>query len=112
MLVLVGQGLIQLLSRSGPDISGLRALGATGGQAALAVSLPGGVAVLAGVILAVAGAGHADARLSPRRGRVHPAHAGARSCDRQRELDGLVFGETPAGFVQFGKPLRPDGGDR
>ena len=56
MLVLVGQGLAQMTSRSAPEISVIRALGATRAHAALAVSLPGVVPVLGGVILAVAGA--------------------------------------------------------
>jgi putative ABC transport system permease protein len=56
MLVLVSQGIAQLLSRSAPDISAARALGATRAQAALAVSLPAAVATLAAMILAVAGA--------------------------------------------------------
>ncbi len=56
MLVLVGQGLTQLLSRARPDIAAMRALGATRAQAGLAAGLPGAVAVLAAVVLAVAGA--------------------------------------------------------
>jgi hypothetical protein len=56
MLVLVGQGLAPILSRAGPDIAAARALGATRVQAALAIALPGCAAVVAGVILAVAGA--------------------------------------------------------
>jgi hypothetical protein len=56
MLVLVGQGLAQLVSRRGPDIAVLRALGATRGQATLAAGLPGAIPVLGGVVLTVAGA--------------------------------------------------------
>ena len=41
LLVLTGQGLAQLVSRSGPDIAVLRALGVTRGQAGLAAALPG-----------------------------------------------------------------------
>ena len=56
MLVLVGQGLAQMISRSAPDTAVLRVLGATRAQAALAAALPGLIAVLGGVALAVAGA--------------------------------------------------------
>jgi putative ABC transport system permease protein len=56
MLVLVIQGLAQMVGRSAPDISVLRALGATRGQAALAAALPGVIPVLGGAALAVAGA--------------------------------------------------------
>ena len=56
MLVLVGQGLAQLLNRSTAEIAVLRAVGATRSQAALAVSLDGAVTVIAGVAVAVAGA--------------------------------------------------------
>ncbi len=56
MLVLVGQGLTQLISRSAPDVAVLRTLGATRIQAALASSLPGLVAVAGGIALAVVGA--------------------------------------------------------
>ena len=56
MLVLVGQGLTQLLSRAGPDIAAMRALGATRTQAGLAAGLPGAVAIAAAAVLAVAGA--------------------------------------------------------
>jgi ABC-type lipoprotein release transport system permease subunit len=56
MLVLVGQGLAQVISRSAPDTAVLRALGATRGQAALAAAVPGVIAVLGGVALAVAAA--------------------------------------------------------
>jgi MacB-like periplasmic core domain/FtsX-like permease family len=56
VLVLVGQGLAQLVSRSAPDVAVLRALGASRARIALAVGLPGVGAVLGGAILAVAGA--------------------------------------------------------
>jgi hypothetical protein len=56
MLVLVGQGLAQLISRSAPEIEVLRALGSRRAHTALAVALPAMVAVLAGAVLAVAGA--------------------------------------------------------
>jgi hypothetical protein len=56
MLVLVGQGLAQFVSRSAPDIAVMRALGASRARIALAVGLPGVIPVLGGVILAVAGA--------------------------------------------------------
>ena len=56
MLVLVGQGLAQLVSRRAPDMAVMRALGASRAQIALAVGLPGVVAVLCGTVLAVAGA--------------------------------------------------------
>jgi len=56
MLVLVGQGLAQLVSRSTPDIEVMRALGARRASIALAVGLPGVIPVLGGAVLAVAGA--------------------------------------------------------
>jgi hypothetical protein len=56
MLVLVGQGLAQMISRSAPDTAVLRVLGATRAQAALAAALPGLIVVSGGVALAVAGA--------------------------------------------------------
>ncbi len=56
MLVLVGQGMAQLLSRSAADISAVRALGATRAQAVLAACLPCGIAIGAAAIIAVAGA--------------------------------------------------------
>jgi ABC-type lipoprotein release transport system permease subunit len=56
MLVLVGQGLAQVLSRSAAGISAMRALGATRAQAALSASLPGAIAIVGAVIIAVAGA--------------------------------------------------------
>jgi FtsX-like permease family len=56
MLVLVGQGLAQLLSRSTAEIAILRAVGATRGQAALAATLEGAITVAAAVALAAGGA--------------------------------------------------------
>jgi hypothetical protein len=69
MLVLVGQGLAQLLSRSTAETAVLLALGATRGQAALAASLEGAITVTAGVALAVGGA-YAVSPLAP----VGPLH--------------------------------------
>jgi cell division protein FtsX len=56
MLVLVGQGLAQLVSRSAPDIAAMRALGASRAHIALAVGLPGVIPVLGGAVLSIAGA--------------------------------------------------------
>jgi len=56
MLVLAGQGLAQLMSRSAQDISVLRALGGSRAGTALAACLPGIAAILGATILAVAGA--------------------------------------------------------
>lgn len=56
MLVLVGHGLAQLLSRSAAEISVLLAIGATSSQAALAAGLEGAVTVTAALAVAVAGA--------------------------------------------------------
>jgi hypothetical protein len=56
MLVLTGQGLSQLVSRSAPELSALRALGASRSQAVLTAGLPGVVAVAGGAVLALAGA--------------------------------------------------------
>ena len=85
MLVLVGQGLVQLLSRSARDIPAVRALGATRAQAALGASLPGVAAILGGMIIAVLGA-IALSPLAP----VGPV----RRFDPARgiQLDGLVLG--------------------
>ena len=52
MLVLAGQGLAQLISRSAQDIAVLRALGGSRAQTALAASLPGVAAILGAMILA------------------------------------------------------------
>ena len=54
LLVLVGLGLTQIISRSAADISVLRTLGTTRGQAALTAALPGVIPVLGGLALAVA----------------------------------------------------------
>ena len=91
MLVLVGQGLAQMIGRSAPDIAVLRVLGATRGQAALAAALPGLIAVLGGVALAVAGA-VAVSPLAP----VGPV----RQFDPDRGItaDGLVLGAGAAVF--------------
>ncbi len=56
MLVLVGQGFTQLISRSEPDAAVLRMLGATRAQMAAAAALPGLLTVTGGGVLAVAGA--------------------------------------------------------
>jgi hypothetical protein len=89
LLVLVGQGLAQLISRSAPDLAVLRALGATRAQLALAASLPGVLPVLGSVALAVAGA----VMLSPL-GPVGPV----RRFDPVRgvQADGLVLGPGAA----------------
>ena len=85
MLVLVVQGLTQMVGRSAPDIAVLRVLGATRGQAALAAALPGVIAVLGGVTLAVAGA-VAVSPLAP----VGPVRRF--DPDRGIAADGLVLG--------------------
>jgi hypothetical protein len=89
LLILVGQGLAQMLSRTAPDIAVIRALGGTRAQAALAAGLPGAVSVLGGVILAVAGA-VALSPLAP----VGPV----RRFDPSRgvQADGLVLGPGAA----------------
>ena len=56
LLVLTGQGLTQLVSRSAAAAGTARMLGATRAQAALATALPGAVAIAGGTALAVAGA--------------------------------------------------------
>ena len=88
MLVLVGQGLTQLLSRAGPDIAAMRALGATRAQAGLAAGLPGAAAVFAAAAIAVAGA-VAVSPLAP----VGPV----REFDPARgfQADGLVLSAGP-----------------
>ena len=85
LVVLAGQALGQLLGRAAPGIAAGRALGATRGQAALAASLPGAAAVLAGIVLALAGA-IALSPLAP----VGPV----RQFDpvRGAQFDGLVLG--------------------
>src|SRR5690349_2077857 len=91
MLVLVGQGLAQMITRSAPDTAVLRVLGATRAQGALAAALPGLIAVLGGVALAVAGA-VAVSPLAP----VGPV----RQFDPDRGIaaDGLVLGGGAAVF--------------
>jgi hypothetical protein len=56
LLVLVAQGLAQLLSRSAPDARRLRAMGASRAEAAGAAGVPGAVAVLGTVLISVGGA--------------------------------------------------------
>jgi ABC-type lipoprotein release transport system permease subunit len=56
MLVLVGQGLAQLLSTSAADSLAFRELGMSRGQAALAAGGSGGAAVIAATAIAAAGA--------------------------------------------------------
>jgi ABC-type lipoprotein release transport system permease subunit len=89
MLLLVGQGLMQLLSRSGAGLPAMRAVGATRAQAAFATALPGIIAVGAGLTLAVAGA-VALSPLAP----VGPV----RRYDpvRGMQADGLVLGAGAA----------------
>ncbi|HEY7143596.1 MAG TPA: FtsX-like permease family protein, partial [Streptosporangiaceae bacterium] len=89
MLVLVGQGLAQMISRSAPDTAVLRALGATRAQAALAAAWPGLIAVAGGLALAVAGAVMVSplAPVGPVR-RYDP--------DRGISADGLVLGAGAA----------------
>jgi hypothetical protein len=92
LLVFAGQGLAQLLGRSGPDIAVVRALGGTRAQSAVAVSLPGAVAILGGMVLAVAGAGGPEvSQPSP------PQAIGGRA--------GRGVGR-PAGIGRRGKPER------
>jgi FtsX-like permease family len=89
LLVLTGQGLAQLVSRSAPDIAVLRALGVTRGQAALTSALPGVIPVLGGVALAVAGA-VAISPLAP----VGPVRR--YDPDHGFQADGLVLGTGAA----------------
>ncbi len=56
LLVLTGQGLAQILNETSAGMPAFRAAGATRAQTALAVSLDGVVAVVGGMVLAVAGA--------------------------------------------------------
>jgi hypothetical protein len=85
MLVLVGQGLAQLLRSSAADSPVLRGLGMSRGQAALTASGPGVLAVTAGTAIAVAGA----IALSP----LAPVGE-VRAYDPLRgvQVDGLVIG--------------------
>ncbi len=89
LLVLTGQGLAQLVSRSAPDIAVLRALGVTRGQAVLAAARPGVIPVLGGVVLAVAAA-VAVSPLAP----VGPVRR--YDPDRGFQADGLVLGAGAA----------------
>jgi ABC-type lipoprotein release transport system permease subunit len=97
MLVLVGQGLTQLLSRSAAQISVLRAVGATRGQAALAAGIDGGIAVLAGIMLAVAGA-YAVSPLAP----VGPIHRFDPSRGFQADLLVLAGGGAALAVILLG----------
>jgi ABC-type lipoprotein release transport system permease subunit len=92
LLVLAGQGLAQLLGRSGPDLAVAVGLGASRRQAALAASLPGAVAIVAGTVLALAGA-IALSPLAP----VGPV----RQFDpvRGAQADGLVLGAGSAVMI-------------
>lgn len=56
MLVLIAQGLAQLLSRSAADAPTLRAIGASRNEAALTAAIWGAAAVAGAVLIAVAGA--------------------------------------------------------
>jgi len=56
LLVLVGQGLAQLVNASAADVAAMRAVGATRAQTALAISLDGTFSILGGTALAVGGA--------------------------------------------------------
>jgi hypothetical protein len=56
MLVLAGQGLVQLLSRSAAGAPTLRAMGASRVDAAVVAGVPGAAAVLVAVLLSVGGA--------------------------------------------------------
>jgi hypothetical protein len=56
MLVLVGQGLAQLLGRSRNDAAILRVMGATRAETAMSLAAPGALAIAVGVAVSVAGA--------------------------------------------------------
>ncbi|HEY2240235.1 MAG TPA: ABC transporter permease [Streptosporangiaceae bacterium] len=56
LIILAGQGLAQLVTRSAPEVTVIRALGATRAQAALTAAGPGLIPVLGGSVLSVAGA--------------------------------------------------------
>ena len=101
MLVLVGQGLALMLSRIAGEISVLRAVGATRGQAAVAAGLQGAVTVIASVVLAVVGA----YAVSP----LAPVGSGARLRPGPRavEADPLVL--AGGGAVAGRRPARPAG---
>jgi hypothetical protein len=55
LLVLVGQGLAQMLSRSASDVTILRAMGATRAETAMSLAAPGSLAIAAIAVLSVAG---------------------------------------------------------
>ena len=92
MLVLVGQGLTQLLSRSAANGTVLRAMGATRVETAISLAGPGGVAIAASVALSVAGA----IALSP----LAPVGE-VRAFDPQRgvQADWLVLGGGAAALL-------------
>jgi hypothetical protein len=92
LLVLVGQALAQLLSRSRPGTAVAVALGASRRQAALAAGLPGVAGIVTGAALAVAGA----AALSP----LAPVGP-VRQFDPARgaQADGLVLGAGSAVII-------------
>jgi hypothetical protein len=56
LVILAGQGLVQLVARSAPDVAVVRALGATRGQAMMTAAGAGLAPVFGGTALAVAGA--------------------------------------------------------
>jgi hypothetical protein len=56
MLVLAGQGLAQIISRSAGDATILPAIGATRAETAMALAAPGGLAIGASAVLSVIGA--------------------------------------------------------
>jgi FtsX-like permease family len=89
MLVLVGQGLAQLLRNSEADSLTLRRLGMSRGQAALAISGSGMSAVIAGTAIAVAGA-IAASPLAP------VGEVRAYDPVRGVQVDGLVVGAGSA----------------
>ena len=112
MLILVGQGLAQLLSRPAAEISVLRAVGATRIQTALAIGLDGAIAVIAAVALAIVGA-YAVSPLAP----VGPVHRFDPA--RGFEADPLVLAGGGAVLavallgllaVMAWRRARPDGG--
>jgi hypothetical protein len=92
MLILVGQALTQMLSRSAAQLPVLQAVGATRVQAAMAVGLEGAMVVMTAVVLSVAGA-VAVSPLAP----VGPV----RQFDPARgvEADPLVLGGGAAAMV-------------
>jgi ABC-type lipoprotein release transport system permease subunit len=92
MLVLVGQGLTQLVSRSAADGSVLRAMGATRGETAISLAGPGVVAIAGSIVLSVVGA----IALSP----LAPVGE-VRAFDPQRgvQADWLVLGGGAAALL-------------